>query len=320
MNDIKPQIDQEKILTLLNNNFDAPIEDLDSIQSGEVARVFSFRVGQNAYILRINTLNMAASFYKEDLIYRQMVSPNIPIPPIVKVDRTADFVYAITQKLPGSGLDALSPAGYHAILPELIHILHAVHTSDVSRWTGYGAFDDSGRGLAASWRSYLAAVIDEEAPDGYFGKWHSLFTTTFLERGFHDTVYKFMIDLLPACPEERFFVHGDFGYNNILAYQGKITAVLDWLNAMYGDIVYDVAWMTFWRPEPVFSEMFRQYYADHGMTLDHYEDRIACYHAYIGLNALKFYAKAQNQPAYQYTVQILQRLLSDRGSEVENKP
>ena len=313
MSSVKPTAEQEQIHKLLTNHFGGPVQELGSVQGGQVAQTLSFRVGRQEYILRINTGNLDASFRKEVFIFQHFASPAIPIPPLVKVGHLGDLVYAISHKVPGNGLESLSRAEYEELLPELIRTLHAIHTCDVRRWSGYGLFDDTGEGISESWRSSLAAVIEEERPDGFFGKWHALFTTTFLERDFFDTVYNYMLGLLDMCPEERYLVHGDYGYDNVLAHQGRITAVLDWINACYGDFVYDIAWLDFWSRGIDFPGLIRQYYTGQGVALPHYEQRIACYKAYIGLNAMRFYAKTQNQAAYQYTCQILKGILTDQS-------
>jgi hygromycin-B 4-O-kinase len=308
LKDIKPSIDQKQIRILLGEFFSEPVQALEPVEGGEVAQTLSFRVAGQEYIFRINPGSMAASFYKEVFIYRNFASSSLPIPPIVKVGRQGEWVYAISYKMQGSGLLSLPPKEIQEVLPELIRTLHTIHTCDVSRWTGYGLFNDSGEGLAGSWRSSLATVIEEET-DGFFANWHALFATTFLERDFFDTVYQHMLSLLDMCPEERYLVHGDFGYNNVLAQQGTITAVLDWINAQYGDFVYDIAWLDFWGRNFNFPELIRKFYTSQGIPLPHYEERIACYQAYIGLNAMRFYAKVQNQEAYKYTRQVLKTTL-----------
>ena len=310
---VKPIVEREQIHQLLTGHFGEPVQELEPVQGGQVAQALSFRVGGQEYILRINAGSLDASFRKEVLIFQHFASPAIPIPPIVKVGYLGDLVYAISHKMPGRGLEAISRAEYEALLPDLIRKLNAIHTCDVSRWPGYGLFDDAGKGMFADWRSSLAAIIDEERPDGFYGKWHTLFTTTFLEREFFDTVYNHMLSLLDRCPEERHLVHGGYGYNNVLAQQGKVTAVLDWIDARYGDFVYDIAWLDFWPRGIDFPGLIRQYYTGQGIALPHYEERIACYKAYIGLDAMRFYAKTQYLEAYRYTCQILRAILSGRN-------
>jgi aminoglycoside phosphotransferase (APT) family kinase protein len=81
---------------------------------------------------------------------------------------------------------------------------------------------------------------------------------SFLERDVFDLIYGHMTRLLDNCPEERYLVHGGYGFSNVIAHEGKITAIVDWMHAMYGDFVYDIAWLNFWSPEVNYSELFRQ--------------------------------------------------------------
>jgi hygromycin-B 4-O-kinase len=214
------------------------------------------------------------------------------------------MIYAISRKMPGRGLQSLSRAEYEQTLPSIIETLYAIHQVDVRGWHGYGWLDDNGAGMFPSWKGFIARIIEEERPDGFYGKWHTLFQTTFLERDFFETVYNHMLRLLEVCPEERYLVHGEYGYNNVLAQEGKVTAVLDWVDTSYGDFVYDIAWIGFWQRGVDLPERFRQYYAAQGMPLPYYRERIACYTCYMGLDALRFFAKTNDHQAYQSTCHL----------------
>ncbi|MEU8829156.1 phosphotransferase [Streptomyces sp900116325] len=54
--------------------------------------------------------------------------------------------------------------------------------------------------------------------------------------------------LAPYLPDERRMIHGDPLSHNVLAVGGTVTAVLDWGNALYGDHLYDAAWLIYWWP------------------------------------------------------------------------
>ena len=171
----------------------------------------------------------------------------------------------------------------------------------------YGTFDDNGAAHCSSWRRYLEQIREEEEPWDFYGKWHVLFEQTFLEREFFDSIYTRMVDLLDACPEERFLVHGNYGFGNVMVHKGKITAVLDWLDAKYGDFVFDVAWLDLWSSESHAAERFQRYYATNGIAVEYYMERLRCYEYAIGLDGLRFFAKRQNQEAYLW---MRQRILS----------
>jgi hygromycin-B 4-O-kinase len=55
-------------------------------------------------------------------------------------------------------------------------------------------------------------------------------------------------DMVASCPEERHLIHSDLLHYNVLVAGDQISAVFDWGCALYGDLLYDVAWLTFWAP------------------------------------------------------------------------
>jgi hygromycin-B 4-O-kinase len=308
---VKPAVDRESILALLREAFDLPIQDLTPVQGGPVAQTLSFRVSEKEYILRFTSSSMDASYQKEAFIYEHFASPEIPIPPVLKVGRLGDSYYAIAQKMPGRGLNFLSQDEYQQALPSIIQTLVAIHQVKVHEGQDFGGFDDHGIGVSPSWKGFIAKVNEEERPDGFFGKWHVLFSTTFLERDLFETVYKHMLRLLEFCPEERHLVHGGYGHNNLLTQEGKVTGVLGWFDAMYGDFVYDIARIDLWPPYGIdYAEFFHQYYASKGISLPNYRERMTCYKLYTGLDGMRFFAKTNNREKYQSVCHKLQRLLT----------
>lgn len=312
MDTIKPVVEQEAILSLLRETFETPIQDLSVLEGGLTAQVLSFRIGAEEYVLRIIPGSFDTSSRKEAFVYEHFVSPEIPIPPIIRMGNLAEHSYTITRKMPGRGLESLTLSEYKQILPSLIETLYAIHQVDVQPWPNYGWIGDDGQGQFASWESFLTHVIEEERPDGYFGKWHTMFQTTFLERDFFDKVYQRMLDLMKFCPPERRLVHGGYGFNNVLVENGRVTAVLDWVEAMYGDFVFDIARMDFWPLEGIdHARLIYEYDTSRGMAIPHYRERIACYQCYGGLDALRFFAKTNNHEAYLSARQILEGLLAE---------
>lgn len=311
MESLKPVVDQETILLLLRENFQQPIHKLDSVQGGMIAQALSFQVNDKEYILRFKTNAMEATYKKEAFIYQQFASTIIPVAPILKIGWFENLFYAISEKMPGKGLSFLSEEEYKQVVPSIMETLFAIHQTDVQKWRGYGWLNDEGIGMFPSWKNFIANVIEEERSEGFYGKWHILFQTTFLERGFFDKVYKQMLKLLEKCPEERYLVHGGYGYNNVLAQESHVTAVLDWIDAMYGDFVYDIAYLHQWPPYEIdFSKLLYQYYTEKGVSIPNYRERLMCYQFYIGLDGMRFFAKTNNQEAYQAVCQTLKALLS----------
>ncbi len=311
MENLKPTVDQETILLLLKDTFELPISELTPAQGGMIAQALSFRVNDKGYILRFKTGAMDATYQKDIFIYHHFASSVLPVAPILKVGWFENLFYAISEKLPGKGLGFLSEEEYRRTIPSIVETLYAIQQTGVKKWSGYGLLDDQGTGMFPSWNSFIANVIEEERMEGFYGKWHILFHTTFLERDYFEKVYEEMLKLLKKCPEERYLVHGGYGYNNLLAHEGRVTAVLGWADAMYGDFVYDIAYLHQWPPFEIdYSELLYRYFTDKRVTIPNFRERLLCYQLYIGLDGLRFFAKTNNPEAYQATCRKLENLLS----------
>jgi len=271
-----------------------------AIERGQVAQTLAFTVEDQPYVLRFNADNMDANFEKEDFIARYFVVKEVPIPAMVRYGRLGELHFCITEKAEGQCMDQLTQEQAEQAAPAIVAVLGAIHATDVSAYEGYGIFDGVGQGLFPSWPAYLLAVRDEERADGFFGKWHSLFETSFLERDTFDQVSSHMERLLEYCTNERYLVHGGFGFGNLLMHNGIVTGVIDWLDAKYGDFLYDVAWLDFWAPEQGYPERFHTSYSNRGVDVRALHERIQCYQCYIALDAMRFFAKADNPDSYAF--------------------
>lgn len=309
MSDIKPMVLQEALLEVLRQHFGGPVDDLKPIEGGSVARTFTFSANSREYVIRFNTNRMGANFSKEAYIAKRFHSALVPIPSIVRVGQVHDLCYCISEKASGQRLDRLSAEEIQHALPAVMATLDAIHAADVSPQAGYGPFDDQGRGFFGSWPAYLTDVRAEERPDGFYGQWHRLFETSFLERDLFERIYTQMEGLLDDCAKERYLVHGGYGFGNLLVADGRVTAVLDWLDAKYGDFLYDVAWLDLWDPKRGYRELFRAHYAKRGVEIPHYERRLVCYQCYMALDGMRFFAKSNNAQAYQWLKESILNLI-----------
>jgi hygromycin-B 4-O-kinase len=136
-----------------------------------------------------------------------------------------------------------------------------------------------------------------------------LFETSFLEKDFWNKVTSKMAELSNYCPEERCLVHADCGFDNVLSDGKKITGVIDWENSMYGDSLYDLAWLSFWRSELGYEQMYAEYVQGKGKEIEHFNERVLCYKLWIGLNAMIFFAYSDQKGKYEYAKGILEKLL-----------
>ncbi len=78
-----------------------------------------------------------------------------------------------------------------------------------------------------------------------------------------------------------------------------MSGVFDWGCALYGDFLYDLAWLTFWAPwHPGLDALDLRaealaHYADIGLVVDDFDARLRCYEVHIGLAHLAYHSFTQ---------------------------
>jgi hygromycin-B 4-O-kinase len=314
MQKAKPPVDQAEALSFIQRTFSESIYEITPINEGQIAQTFSLKNTDQPreYILRFT--DQSIGLLKEAYIYQHFASPSFPMPRILATGTWKDLYYVISEKVAGVSMSQLSLASLELALPQIILTLQAIHATSVTFTTGYGNFNEQGIGMAKDWPSYLRSVREEEVEESFYGKWHSLFETTFLEKVFFDYIYDQMESLLVYCPTERFLIHGGYGYGNLMldTQNNQVTGVIDWADAKFGDFLYDVVWLDFWSPSPDidFIQLFRDYYVAQEIPVVNFTERVLCYACFIGLDALRFFAKKNDLGAYEYTCTRLQSLLS----------
>ncbi|GHO48105.1 phosphotransferase family protein [Ktedonospora formicarum] len=315
MPDLRPIVSQEQALAALSQHFAEPITDIEPLEGGQVMRTLAFRTGGSAYVAHFNRDNMLSSnLPKEALLLRKLASSPVPVAPTLHIGRLGALHYSIQPRIPGQMLENLKPWEQERFVPQIIDILDAIHHIDVSESSGYGVIDDQEQGMASSWHGFLRRIAGEDDEHDYYGKWHHLFDDTFLERDRFNDIYQRMCGLLAYCPEERYLVHGNYSTRNILADGDQITGVIDWVDARYGDFVYDITCLDFWNPWLNIREHFQNHYRQRGIEVPAFEQRLLCYECYTTLDGMRFFAKAGNEDAYRMVCQRFDAILNERAS------
>jgi hygromycin-B 4-O-kinase len=303
---VRPQLDVGTVDVFLRRHLGVPVDAVCALRGGETCTAFAYSLAGERYVIRFSARD---SGFVHDRFARERFAPaGIPIPRIFEIGRFAEQAFAISEYVPASTIQHLPAARQEALAPAQVAMLDRIHQIDVRGTTGYGDVDDAGVGRYSSWAAYLGAIADE-VPDDFYGRWSRLYHETFLERTLCEQLLARMAALLPYCPEERSLVHGDFGFDNVIADGERITAVLDWANLKYGDFLFDVAWLNFW-PSPVrYEDLFRRYYVERGRAVRQYAERLRCYTCYIGLTSLRFFALMGQRASYNWTRGRLRALL-----------
>jgi hygromycin-B 4-O-kinase len=306
----RPEVSRAALHALLAAEMPAPIGEVQELTGGNVGRAFGFRSGDGAFVIRFNWRTLGG-FGKEKLIERLLSRTAAPFPHLVKTGRLQALDWAISVRLPGRGFE-IDSASLMAMLPSLFATMDAIHTANLRGTEGYGGFDAAGAGHDPSWRQHVLSVREDGPEGGYFPTWESLFATTILERDTIDALMRTVEATLPFCPEDRQLVHGDFGFDNVLVEDGQVTGVIDWLNARFGDGLYDVAWLDFWPDPPLrIGEIYVAWKESLGATVPHASERIRCYKAMIAADSLRFFAHGDQPDAYRWLRNRITHLMTD---------
>ncbi len=302
MSTVKTKIDQDIVLSHLKENFEDSVNNFQFITGGEMSQAFSFDAKDGSFIIRVNSSER--SFRKDAYAYENFAASNIPIPEILKIGKLNETLYfCISRKAEGKIIDNLTEEEYQETFPDLLRVMDAIHAVGVKESFGYGKWSPDGTAKFGSWKEFILMV--NEFPD----KEH-LFETSFLEKDMWENIAGHIKKLSVFCPEERFLVHGDYGHNNATSDGKKITGIFDWDGSMYGDFVYDVAWLSFWLTKPERIMGIESHYAK--MHLPHYAERLLCYKLRIGLSSLSFYAYSNQKNKYDSIKQRTLDLISER--------
>jgi hygromycin-B 4-O-kinase len=282
------------------------------LTGGTFSRAYAFDANGCQWVIRVNSaIHAAESFAKDAFAAEHFAARHLPIPRVVDWDEHEDYLYAISVRAAGRVLEDCSDAERRLALPGLLATMDAIAQADTSASSGYGDWGVDGNGKYAGWREFLTSIARNDA-SGYDKNWHALFATSFMERDLFEAVYRRLQQLAVHCPEQRALIHNDFWFTNVIADGARITGVIDWANALYGDPLYEVArlaWGSAW-PEGWFADGADIMRSRYGAAPD-YTTRLACYCCHIGLDDMRYYARNGKRAEYDFFRPRLLGLLSD---------
>jgi hygromycin-B 4-O-kinase len=271
--------------SFLEARFGGAVQDLSGIGHGEWSQAYAFRRDGADYVVRFSALE--EDFRKDQLAVRYAVA-NLPIPPIAEIGEAFGGFYAIAERATGAYLDDLDESRMRATLPSLFAALDAMRQAEISASQGYGPWGADGNAPHATWRDALLDIANDRTGDRIHG-WRARLVSSPTGDGPFDRALEEMRVLTAYCPEARHLIHSDLLNFNVLVAGARMSAVIDWGCAMYGDFLYDLAWFCFWAPwYPAwqgidFAEEGARHFAAFGLDVPHYDERLRCYQIHIGL-------------------------------------
>jgi hygromycin-B 4-O-kinase len=300
MSRYKTSVESAAFDSFMNEHFGPDVIDVKMIIDGERSQAGIVETANAKKVVRFSK-HGDVGYQKDKFAYDHFRGPLIPIPEIEKIGVLPDGIFfAVSELAQGITLDQLPADELKATLPSIIATMEAIHeTAPVG--SGFGSIQLDGTGIASSWHDALdrSQVGDDDDEE--------LDSILMFERDIYDRFRATIKEYYQYCPNEvRQLIHGDYGFNNTLAENGKITGVIDWDTMAYGDPLYDVAWQDFWSPAHIWSKevnvfgAIKQHYIDNAGLPEHFEERIDCYKMIIGANCLSYFAKSANKDGYEY--------------------
>jgi hygromycin-B 4-O-kinase len=264
--------------------------DVRVLGAGEWSRAYGFVLDGRQVVIRFG---QHVEDFRKDQIMAAHSCAALPIPAVLEIGTAGDACFAVSERIGGELLDGLDSPAMRAALPGLLSALDALRSIDVSGSQGYGIWTPGGIGPFPSWRQALLA-ISEETPR--VPGWRAALAASPVGTRPFDEGYARLRDLAEGLPDERRLIHGDLLNRNVLVRSSQITAVIDWGNALYGDWLYDAAWLIYWWPWfprwqdiDIGAELERHWEQHGGLPPGLHHRLLACL-VHIGLDAMAYNA------------------------------
>ena len=303
MSDEIQKLGDEDVIAFLVGLLGPDVYSVEFLANGEWSRCFSFAHERRNQVIRFG--NHPEDFQK-DRIAGSYADSGLPVPEISAIGQAFGGHYAIAPHVYGKPLDQLKAAQWRAVLPELLKTLDAVRVADLSHSTGYGLWDADGRGPFGSWREFLLSAADDPPEQRTHG-WRSRLHQSPDDESAFLQAFRLLESSVDRCPEVRHLVHSDL-HLNLFVSGRSVTGLLDWGCSLYGDFLYDHAWLAYWAPwypatEGIdFVDETLLYLRELGID-DDLEWRILCCQVHIGLFAVAYNAFAGRRADLTVTAQ-----------------
>lgn len=282
---------------LLLKRFDPSVDKVAAIAlQGLWSRAFTFEARGRKYVVRFSAIR---SDFDKDRLVAAWAPPQLRVPPIIDIGPAFAGFYAISEWAPGTALEDRDEAQMRVVLPSLLASLDVLRGIDVSSTSGYGIWEVETGGQHSNWRDFVSEP--GETPR------RTLISASPSGLGSFDECFAVMDDLAAACTEDRHLVHNDLIYRNVRVSDERISAMLDWGAALFGDFLYDIAvlsfwsaWYTRWSAIDIAGEV-RAHYAKIGLDVPRFRERLRCYELHVGLSGQHFQISQQRYADAEWT-------------------
>ena len=285
-----PAPDIRELPRFLTDRFGSSVRDVSPLGAGKWSRAFSFAVDDRRLVVRFGDHD--EDFVKDRIAFSWQ-QPGLPVPVFIDLGEAFDTFYAVTERADGRFLDHLDRNEVARVLPSVLRLLDALRRVPVADGAGFGQWNRYGVGEHSSWRDALLTV--ESTRPQVDGWKHRLQKWPDCQQAF-DLGFERLRLLADRMPSGRDVIHRDLVNRNVLVADASVTAVFDWGCSLYGDHLYDIAWLTFCASYTAGFDrvethrVARRHHVEHGIDPDDFDQRVNCYELHIGLGALVYRA------------------------------
>jgi len=276
------------------------VRDVRPLGAGKWSRAFAFDTDDRPLVIRFGHYD---EDFAKDRIAATWHQPGVPVPEFIEMGEAFGAFYAITKRADGTFLDQLTKNDAAAVLPSVFHVLDSLRRVPAPPASGFGLWNRNAIGEHSSWKDMLLTVETTRPSVDGWRRHLALWPDS--EQTF-DEGWARLQALAGRVPSRHDVIHRDWMNRNVLVTDAKVTAVFDWGSSMYGDHLYDVAWLTFCASYTVGFDRLdmlrtaRRHFVGAGIDSADFDRRITCYELHIGLAALIYRASLGDEAGTQW--------------------
>lgn len=300
------------VLSALRTRFGDAMSEPELLGAGAWSSAYELMVGGRDVVLRVGMHR--EDYLKDQAAAKLFAASHVPVPEIIAFGEVDGLCYAVSERVRGVALDELDAAEIDATLPSLLAVLDEIHDCDITQTTGFGDWGPDGAGGHADWAQSLLAVGEDRAR---LPGWRDALAASAVGTSAFDQGLGHLAALAPLLPTVRELIHRDLLGGNILVSGSAVVGMLDWGCSLYGDSLYDAAWLTYcWALYPQWSaidirERIRRHLGETGLLPADFEARLHAYEVHIALGAVQFCAYAQRWAGVAWHAEAAARLVAD---------
>jgi hygromycin-B 4-O-kinase len=263
---------------------------LQPLGSGEWSRAYALVLEGRQQVIRFGA---HVEDFRKDALMAEYSRPALPIPRVTEIGPAGEGYFAVSERASGLLLDQADGTVMRAVLPALLATLDAIAGVQVADGQGFGIWGADTVAPAASWAEALLAVAQETAR---VPGWRAALASSPTGAAPFERSYARLADLVSGLEVPRHLIHGDLLNRNVLVRGDQVAAVIDWGNAMYGDALYEAAWLIYWWPwYPQWQRIdiaaeLRNHWARRGDQPADLDRRLTACLLHIGLDAMSYSA------------------------------